>query len=104
MKRSGARDPKGRPDRGQEATNGLAERNGIFERRTRAPFAEVTSLGWIMISSLCLSMISALTRSVCREGKPASIFPDHALTGLGDLARLAKPGFLGEPFVIGSAD
>jgi hypothetical protein len=33
----------------------------------------------IMISSLCLSMISAQALRVCREGKPVSIFPDHAL-------------------------
>ncbi|WP_349016975.1 hypothetical protein [Bradyrhizobium sp. Arg237L] len=32
-----------------------------------------------MISSLCLSMISAQTLRVCREGKPVSTFPDHAL-------------------------
>jgi glutamate carboxypeptidase len=31
-----------------------------------------------MISSLCSSMISAKTLSVCREGKPVSTFPDHA--------------------------
>jgi len=33
----------------------------------------------IMISSLCLSMISAQTLRVCREGKPVPTFPDHAL-------------------------
>jgi hypothetical protein len=27
----------------------------------------------------CLSMISAQTLRVCREGKPVSTFPDHAL-------------------------
>src|SRR5258708_32727923 len=27
----------------------------------------------------CLSMISAQTLRVCREGKPAPTFPDHAL-------------------------
>jgi transposase InsO family protein/DNA-binding transcriptional regulator YiaG len=32
-----------------------------------------------MISSLCLSMISAQTLRVCREGKPVPTFPDHAL-------------------------
>src|SRR3977135_3099759 len=29
--------------------------------------------------SFCLSMISAQTPSVCREGKPVPTFPDHAL-------------------------
>jgi hypothetical protein len=29
--------------------------------------------------SFCLSMISAQTLRVCREGKPVSTFPDHAL-------------------------
>src|ERR1700716_2587452 len=33
----------------------------------------------IMISSLCLSMISGHTLRVCPEGKPVSAFPDHAL-------------------------
>jgi hypothetical protein len=28
--------------------------------------------------SLCLSMISAQTLCVCREGKPVPTFPDHA--------------------------
>jgi hypothetical protein len=32
-----------------------------------------------MISSLCLSMISGQTLRICREGKPVSTFPDHAL-------------------------
>ena len=32
--------------------------------------------------SFCLSMISAQTLCVCREGKPASTFPDHALARL----------------------
>src|SRR6202043_2267030 len=32
--------------------------------------------------SLCLSMISAQTLRVCREGKPVPTFPDHALNGL----------------------
>src|SRR6202171_1666762 len=35
-------------------------------------------LNRIMISSFCLSMISAQTLRVCREGKPVSTFPDHA--------------------------
>src|SRR5258705_2039649 len=30
--------------------------------------------------SFCLSMISAQTLRVCREGKPVPTFPDHALT------------------------
>jgi hypothetical protein len=30
--------------------------------------------------SFCLSMISAQTLRVCREGKPVSTFPDHALS------------------------
>src|SRR6266702_2355941 len=29
--------------------------------------------------TFCLSMISAQTLCVCREGKPVSTFPDHAL-------------------------
>src|SRR5712672_2114078 len=33
----------------------------------------------IMISSLCLSMISGQTLRVCPEGKPVSTFPDHAV-------------------------
>src|SRR6266576_2870022 len=33
----------------------------------------------IMISSLCLSMISGQTLCVCPEGKPVSTFPDHAV-------------------------
>src|SRR5882724_10522508 len=36
----------------------------------------------IMISSLCLSMISGQTLRVCPEGKLAPTFPDHALAGL----------------------
>src|SRR5882724_12163033 len=39
-----------------------------------------------MISSLCLSMISAQTLRVCREGKPVPTFPDHAL-GVASLTR-----------------
>src|SRR5438552_12091577 len=35
-------------------------------------------LNRIMISSLCLSMISGQTLRVCPDGKPASTFPDHA--------------------------
>src|SRR5690348_15796952 len=49
----------------------------------------------IMISSLCLSMISAQTLRVCREGKPVSTFPDHAL-GSGRLflrGKAAVEGF-----------
>ncbi|WP_207234629.1 hypothetical protein, partial [Bradyrhizobium sp. Leo170] len=34
--------------------------------------------------ALCLSMISAQTLRVCREGKPVSTFPDHALEGGAD--------------------
>src|SRR5690242_18843218 len=36
-----------------------------------------------MVSSLCLNMISAQTLRVCREGKPVSTFPDHALALAG---------------------
>src|SRR5262245_2671813 len=39
--------------------------------------------------SFYLSMISAQTLRVCREGKPVSTFPDHALsvsTGVGGFA------------------
>src|SRR5882724_5670720 len=36
-------------------------------------------LNRIMISSLCLSMISGQTLGVCPEGKPVPTFPDHAL-------------------------
>jgi hypothetical protein len=32
-----------------------------------------------MISSFCLSMISAQTLRVCREEKPVPTFPDHTL-------------------------
>jgi hypothetical protein len=32
-----------------------------------------------LFDSYGLRMISAQTRRVCREGKPASTFPDHAL-------------------------
>jgi hypothetical protein len=35
-----------------------------------------------MISVLCLSMVSAQTLRVCREGKPISTFPDRARTGI----------------------
>ena len=31
-------------------------------------------------------------------------FPFADMSSLGQMARLAKPGFLGEPFVIGLAD
>src|SRR6266436_8948053 len=33
----------------------------------------------IALYLFCLSMISAQTLRVCREGKPVSTFPDHAL-------------------------
>src|SRR6202048_655942 len=43
--------------------------------------------------SFCLSMISAQTLRVCREGKPVPTFPDHALpTLLAKLASLHKYG------------
>ena len=46
----------------------------------RTPDHDAIKWNRIMISSLCLSMISAQTRfRVCREGKPVSTFPDHAL-------------------------
>jgi len=35
-------------------------------------------LNRIMISSLCLSMISGQTSRVCPEEKPVPTFPDHA--------------------------
>src|SRR3981189_786117 len=38
----------------------------------------------IMISSLCLSMISGQTLRVCPEGKPGSTFPDHAVESRRD--------------------
>jgi hypothetical protein len=41
-------------------------------------------LNRIMISSPCLSMISAQTLRVCREGKPVPTFPDHALPDTAD--------------------
>jgi hypothetical protein len=37
-----------------------------------------TELNHARRSSYCLSMISAQTLRVCREGKPVSTFPDHA--------------------------
>ena len=37
--------------------------------------------------SFCLSMISAQTLRVCREGKPVPTFPDHALEPFGRKAR-----------------
>jgi hypothetical protein len=51
-----------------------------------------------MISSLCLSMISAQTLRVCREGKPVPTFPDHApmagYSGKPVVQKLGiKPGF-----------
>src|ERR1700682_3091285 len=43
-----------------------------------------------MISSLCLSVISAQTLSVCREGKPVPTFPDRALGSPRGLERLRR--------------
>jgi hypothetical protein len=43
-----------------------------------------------MISSLCLSVISAQTLSVCREGNPVPTFPDRALGSPGRLQRLRR--------------
>jgi acyl-coenzyme A thioesterase PaaI-like protein len=40
---------------------------------------EMRRLPKIMISSVCLGMISGQTLRVCPEGKPVSTFPDHAL-------------------------
>src|SRR5258705_8217617 len=42
--------------------------------------------------SFCLSMISAQTLRVCREGKPVPTFPDHALTDTAGAAIGFKPG------------
>src|SRR5712671_4499489 len=39
--------------------------------------------------SFCLSMISGQTLRVCREGKPVSTFPDHALAAAADALDLA---------------
>ena len=68
---------------------------GVSWGRLRAPL-DHDAIKWnrIMISSLCLSMISAQTRfRVCREGKPVSTFPDHALGRNRHLVR-AEPGDL----------
>src|SRR5882724_5979053 len=40
---------------------------------------DTIGLNRIMISSLCLSMISGQTLRVCPEGKPVPTFPDHTL-------------------------
>src|SRR6266581_7685476 len=42
----------------------------------------------IVISSLCLSMISGQTLRVCPEGKPVPTFPDHALVGRRAILRV----------------
>src|ERR1700722_4106444 len=52
--------------RGQPAEAPHLERDGFSLKRHLA-------------LSFCLSMISAQTLRVCREGKPVSTFPDHAL-------------------------
>src|SRR6267142_3638349 len=41
----------------------------------------MTFLRIVIRSIFCLSMISAQTLRVCREGKPVPTFPDHALDG-----------------------
>jgi len=38
----------------------------------------------------CLSMISAQTLRVCREGKPVPTFPDHALGPAGQTKKAAR--------------
>src|SRR5882672_11921624 len=68
-KRSRAEFRVGRTPQARPVQAGLEtppERDGIRLNRHRA-------LGF------CLSMISAQTRRVCREGKPLHTFPDHAL-------------------------
>jgi hypothetical protein len=45
----------------------------------------------IPLYSFCLSMISAQTLRVCREGKPASTFPDHSLIFPGTSALPRHP-------------
>jgi hypothetical protein len=52
---------------------------------------DATKLNRIMISSLCLSMTSAQTLRVCREGKPAPTFPDHALGVTLNVAAVKYP-------------
>src|SRR5712675_1224455 len=42
--------------------------------------------------SFCLSMISAQTLRVCREGKPVPTFPDHALADTVGAVIGFKPG------------
>src|SRR6266550_7143454 len=55
---------------------------GIFHSRQERPaFLERDdfSSNRHLAQSFCLSMISAQTLRVCREGKPVPTFPDHAL-------------------------
>src|SRR6266478_569565 len=53
----------------------------LCSRRCRQPPLERDDFSWNRHPALsfCLSMISAQTLRVCREGKPVPTFPDHAL-------------------------
>ncbi|MGO8909505.1 MAG: hypothetical protein ACLQDM_09320 [Bradyrhizobium sp.] len=58
------------------------------------------SLNRHLALSFCLSMISAQTLRVCREGKPVPTFPDHAPGGrwlVGNL-RASDAGRSAQPF------
>ena len=67
------------PDAGlvQEIQSAGLERDDFSSNRHPAP-------------AFCLSMISAQTLRVCREGKPVPTFPDHALRHA--IANSARPG------------
>src|SRR5438552_2623038 len=69
-----------------ESSSSHATRNAPFVTRSSADHASFKSclerdgirLNHHRTPDLCLSMISAQTRRVCREGKPLHTFPDHA--------------------------
>src|SRR6266850_1101950 len=51
--------------------------------------------------SFCLSMISAQTLRVCREGKPVPTFPDHALRSSCALGRREHHSVVGPAVAVG---
>src|SRR4051812_14721265 len=67
---------------------------GAFQcsfRSCRPANSDSTELNQTLALSYCLSMISAQTLRVCREGKPVSTFPDHALASAYSIPRKHSP-------------
>jgi hypothetical protein len=62
------------PDLTSISASSMAER---MSQKAMLEF-DSTELNQALALPFCLSMISAQTLRVCREGKPVSTFPDHA--------------------------